>query len=445
MSSSQCLAIGFNESHIGLLTTTSAYLKQITNNIITSVDYDQENSVFITGSQNQTISITSILNKNMTIFYTNHSINFILSLNMTHFLISDNSNNFVIYDLKNRTFYPIFKPAEFTNYGPTSFIRLLKGDKLVLIGTVDKKILVYDLQTNNFKVNFMSSVVKSLDFLNRSFIVCQCSSESICVYKLELDNSLTQLLVGKFNASIDIFSIKIVNDSLILFGMEIINHHPLCFWDLQNGTLKYFETENKILCIETLGIDLVIFGQLNQYLNVINTTSLILNKVLTPVSVYGMKFIEKCDSVILDNYLVREIIPWSFLNNNNIENFLNFNTTKLKITNNNFVSTSILLNTTERQDSTNMNIIQTSKPPFDPDNSMKNVESTLETNTFTDKSNEKKITDNALLTTLITTKTTEKQDSTNMNIIQTSIINVFLSTFKSSHETLSISTKGIFF
>ncbi|CAF1042144.1 unnamed protein product [Brachionus calyciflorus] len=339
ISSAQCLAFLFNETHIRIFSGNNVYLKQVTNNIITAADYDQENSVFLTGSLNREITITNILNKNMTILSTNYSISFILSVNMTHFLIKDNLNNLAYYDFVSQNFYPIVDPIGL-NSETIIFVRLLKEDKLILIGTLSR-IIVYDLQTNTFKVNNMTSIVYSLDFLNRNFIVCQCSFESICVYKLEIDNSLTQLITGKFNVSIDIFSIKIVNDSFILFGIQIMYSNPLCFWDLKKGTLKCYETGSRILYIETLGNDLVIFSQFNKYLNVLNTTGLFLNQIVTSLSVNTMKFIEKCNSALLDSYLVRENIPWTYLNNNYIENFLVFNTTKLEITNNNFVSTSI--------------------------------------------------------------------------------------------------------
>ncbi|CAF1002339.1 unnamed protein product [Brachionus calyciflorus] len=326
ISSSKCIAIGSHDSNLRFMDENMVLIKPIPSQIIDSMAFDLKNNLLLAGTVSRSILIYDILNNSLTTLNTNNSINSLLSVNETLFLTGGDGKLVFYYIIKN-SFHPVVKLVDFY----ISCLKLLKQDNLILIGSKDKKVLVYDLMTENFKVNVMNSIIKSIDFLNRNFIVSQCSTQWICVFKLELDNSLTQIIIGNFNLIIDIYSIKIIDDSSIIIGLGALNGDYLCLWNLKNGDLNYFQSDSRILTIEILDPNLIIYGQENGRLNLFNYRETKIKSFLNLKTILVLETIENCNTDIMKNYFSFENIAWSSFDEISFTRFGDFKTTRIGI------------------------------------------------------------------------------------------------------------------
>ncbi|CAF1109649.1 unnamed protein product, partial [Brachionus calyciflorus] len=350
--------------------------------IINSIDYDHNNSQILASSTNQTIIKFNILNKNFTTLVTSNSINSILSVNKSHFL-TGGDDNLVFYNILNDSFYPVVGPIGF--YGSISCLKLLKTDNLILIGTLDYKILVYDL---------------SIDYLDRNFIVSQCSPQWICVFKLELDNSLTQIIIGNFNTVIDIISIKIIDDSLIMIGLEHNNESYICMWNLKDGTLMYDGSGSKVMNIEVFDSNRIIYGQENGQLNLLELSEFTVKIFLYPSSIYDLETIENCDATSLYKYFLLESTPWNSFINISFKTFPPFTTTRIED------ETTIISTDTKLAGNTLINEVSKSSDIY---NYFTTSESTLEKNTFLSATYQSFSTENLFTSTI--SQNVEKESS----------------------------------
>ncbi|CAF1045331.1 unnamed protein product [Brachionus calyciflorus] len=303
ISSSNCIAIGSDDSSLRIWYQNMVFLKEISENKIKTLDFDNENNILLAGLNDKEIAIFNTINNSLVSFVGNRSINSILSVNKTH-ILTGGDNSLVFYNIFNHNYYPIVQPDDF--YGEISCLRLLKEKNLILIGSKLNKILVYALATQQFRVNTMNSRIRFIDILNKDFIVSQCSPEQICVQKLEANHSLTQIIIGNFNKKIDIFSIKIMNDSLILIGLDFEikgnKKNYLCLWDLKNGTLMQYETEKKTKSIESLDSNTIVYGQEKGRLDLLSLVDFQNKYILnTENDIEVLKSIENCNSTILES------------------------------------------------------------------------------------------------------------------------------------------------
>ncbi|CAF0734205.1 unnamed protein product [Brachionus calyciflorus] len=278
ISFSQCLAIGSNDSYLRIWSQNKVFYKQVPGTQIKSLDYETENNLFLAGLNDNKVAISETINNNLTSFFGNSSINYILSLNKTHFVTGGN-DSLVFYNILNQDFYPIVKETGF--YGEILCLRFLKEDQLLLIGSKDYKILVYNLSTNQLKVSPITYSIKSFDFLNKDFIVFQCFQNSVC---------------------------RVINDSLIALGLERDNKNLFYLWNWKKQSILYLESFSQILHIEILDPITIIYGQKNGRINLCNLSELKIINILNIDVVNALTTIKKCNITYLEKFSESESI-----------------------------------------------------------------------------------------------------------------------------------------
>ncbi|CAF0996917.1 unnamed protein product [Brachionus calyciflorus] len=139
-----------------------------------------------------------------------------------------------------------------SDFGDIESMMHLREERIVFIGTSEKKIFVLSL-VNEKIISFIDTEIKieAIDSLNRNIIISGCEfikdKEDICSYFLNSTNHLVKNKTAKVDKKIT--SIKIINPTFLVFGMD---DKYLGKWDLVSIDVQKISVNEKIHSIEIL-------------------------------------------------------------------------------------------------------------------------------------------------------------------------------------------------
>ncbi|CAF1077586.1 unnamed protein product [Brachionus calyciflorus] len=145
-----------------------------------------------------------------------------------------------------------------TSLNKIKVLKLLKEDKLVLIGSSNGYIHVFSLLSETIIDSYNSGGNKNtLDVLNRKSLVSDCeSNKAICSFYFDSSNKIIKNKTVCF--STELYAAKIINSSFAIFGVNEVN---LVTWDMKSTSVNKIESKNaKVYCIEIFDKDTFITG-----------------------------------------------------------------------------------------------------------------------------------------------------------------------------------------
>ncbi|RNA38798.1 neurogenic locus notch-like protein [Brachionus plicatilis] len=268
---SELIASGGDDNIIRIfeLNGTIRYQKSVEDDVL-SLDARTNNNVIVAGRDDKDIFIWFY--KNDSVLYPNsdnseNSVYSLMILNDTHLLAGYN-DKIILWslDLQSKILF------ENSNFDKVRALKFLREDKIV-IALSRGKIFAYSLKD----VTMLSSYdlgdedIKSIDVLNRHFIVSKCSAK-LCV--LGLNSSNLFYLVREINFDHNVRAIKILNESFILLG-----DCGISYWNLESNILDYSnqgECDDDINTIEITNSNVFITGHEDGHIKLWNSTKVTL-------------------------------------------------------------------------------------------------------------------------------------------------------------------------